>query len=294
MNFANRDQATSLRRINTSVPKTRAKVITVTSGKGGVGKTNVTINLACALANRGRRVFILDADFGLANIDVLLNLTPPYTIEDVLDGKKEIDDVVVEGPCQISILPASSGVGEMAELPPHEQKRLLEKLSQIQTPMDYLLIDTGAGIASSVLRFITTADKVLIVATSEPTSMTDAYSLMKILSERYSLKQFNILANQVNSKQEGDLVFERLNKVAYDFLQANLTYLGFILKDAHLIKAVRQQRPLLEVFPNAAASVCFHHLARHIDTPTFWESNYMTTQQAPSFWERVSLWKRKR
>ncbi len=288
------DQAAKLRQMNTTMPVSRAKIISVTSGKGGVGKTNVTINLACALANRGRKVFILDADFGLANIDVLLNLSPPYTIDDVLAGSKTMDDVVVEGPCQVSILPASSGVGEMAELPPHEQQRLLQKLSEIQMPMDYLLIDTGAGIASSVLRFNTSADKVLIVATPEPTSMTDAYSLMKILSEKYSLKNFNILANQVSSQQEGGLVFERLNKVAYDFLNANLTYLGFILKDTHFTRAVRQQRPLLEVFPKAAASVCFHTLARHVDTPTFWQSSEMINQQPLSFWERLSLWKRRR
>ncbi|MGA0927660.1 MAG: MinD/ParA family protein, partial [bacterium] len=217
------DQASSLRRIvgeNTSTSDSnRVKVLCITSGKGGVGKTNISINLSIALASMGRKVFLLDADLGLANIDVLLNLTPMYTLEHVLSGEKSINDIILDGPGDIKILPASSGVVEMTEMDRDQQVHLFRKLGEIEREIDYLVIDTGAGIAPHTLRFVANSDEVLIVATPEPSSMTDAYSLIKIMVTRYQISKFRVIANNVVSPAEGRQVYERLQKVTRDFLK---------------------------------------------------------------------------
>ena len=197
------DQASSLRRIvgesTTTSDSNRVKVLCITSGKGGVGKTNISINLSIALASMGRNVFLLDADLGLANIDVLLNLTPMYTLEHVLSGEKSINDIILDGPGDIKILPASSGVVEMTEMDRDQQVHLFRKLGEIEKEIDYLVIDTGAGIAPHTLRFVANSDEVLIVATPEPSSMTDAYSLIKIMVTRYQINKFRVIANNVVS-----------------------------------------------------------------------------------------------
>ena len=211
------DQASSLRRIvgenTTTSDSNRVKVLCITSGKGGVGKTNISINLSIALASMGRNVFLLDADLGLANIDVLLNLTPMYTLEHVLSGEKSINDIILDGPGDIKILPASSGVVEMTEMDRDQQVHLFRKLGEIEKEIDYLVIDTGAGIAPHTLRFVANSDEVLIVATPEPSSMTDAYSLIKIMVTRYQINKFRVIANNVVSPAEGRQVYERLQKV---------------------------------------------------------------------------------
>ena len=206
------DQASSLRRIvgesTTTSDSNRVKVLCITSGKGGVGKTNISINLSIALASMGRNVFLLDADLGLANIDVLLNLTPMYTLEHVLSGEKSINDIILDGPGDIKILPASSGVVEMTEMDRDQQVHLFRKLGEIEKEIDYLVIDTGAGIAPHTLRFVANSDEVLIVATPEPSSMTDAYSLIKIMVTRYQINKFRVIANNVVSPAEGRQVYE--------------------------------------------------------------------------------------
>ena len=274
--------------------KRRAQVISITSGKGGVGKTNVTINLAYALASLGRKVFILDADLGLANIDVLLNISPPYNIEHVLSGEKNINDIVVQGPAGIRILPASSGLSELAELSRDEQVKLFRKLGEIDQSMDYLLVDTGAGIASNVLRFNATSDEIILIVTPEPTSMTDAYSVIKILATKYHVRQFNLITNAVESPKEAKAVFERLHKVVHDFLQIKLNYLGFVLKDPMLTKAVRMQKPLLEIYPKSPAGKCFLALAKHWDQNAEMLPPLNLNSSDSTFWNRLLKWKRKR
>ncbi|MGA0889213.1 MAG: MinD/ParA family protein, partial [bacterium] len=235
------DQASSLRRIvgeNTSTSDSnRVKVLCITSGKGGVGKTNISINLSIALASMGRKVFLLDADLGLANIDVLLNLTPMYTLEHVLSGEKSINDIILDGPGDIKILPASSGVVEMTEMDRDQQVHLFRKLGEIEREIDYLVIDTGAGIAPHTLRFVANSDEVLIVATPEPSSMTDAYSLIKIMVTRYQISKFRVIANNVVSPAEGRQVYERLQKVTRDFLKTEIDFMGHVLKDPLLVKS---------------------------------------------------------
>ncbi|MBF0286695.1 MAG: MinD/ParA family protein [SAR324 cluster bacterium] len=298
------DQASTLRQLvgsdaakeqsNTKKKKRRVRVISITSGKGGVGKTNITINLAYALSSLGRRVFILDADLGLANIDVLLNISPPYNIEHVLSGEKNINDIIVNGPANIRILPASSGLSELAELSRDEQVKLFRKLGEIDQTMDYLLVDTGAGIASNVLRFNATADEIILVATPEPTSMTDAYSVIKILATKYHVRKFNLITNAVESRKEAQAVFERLHKVVHDFLQININYVGFVFKDPMLTKAVRMQKPLLEVFPKSPAGKCFYALAQQIEKDATTLPSLDVKGSAPNFWDRLLHWKRQK
>jgi flagellar biosynthesis protein FlhG len=292
------DQASSLRRIvhETSLSTRKARVLSVTSGKGGVGKTNVSINLACALAEKGRRVYLLDADLGLSNIDVLLNLTPDYTIEHVLSGEKRLREIVVDGPSNIKVLPSSSGVVELADLGEEDQQRLIFMLEELEDSIDYLIIDTGAGISSGVLRFNVSADEVLLVATPDPSSLTDAYSTIKVMVNRYNVRSFNLIANSVSSQEEGRSVFERLQKVTRDFLQVELNYLGFIPRDTDLAKSVRMQKPLLEAFPQSPAAKSIRALAHRLDQSTLSNTplSDASFEDAPRFWERFLQWKERK
>ncbi|MGK5092616.1 MinD/ParA family protein [Deltaproteobacteria bacterium TL4] len=294
------DQASTLRRIVSSgkspnKQRQHVRVLSITSGKGGVGKTNIAINLACALASMGRSVLLFDADLGLANVDVLLNLTPEYTIEHVLSGEKNINDIILEAPGNFRVLPSSSGMSDLAELNRDEQVKLFRKLGEIEHTLDYLLIDTGAGIASNVLRFNATANDVLLVATPEPTSMTDVYSLVKVLVTKYNVRKFQLIANAVDSPAEAQSVYDRLQKVSHDFLETQLGYAGYILKDPNLVKAVRLQKPLLGVFPKSPASKCFYNLAKNIEQSSKFLPPLESLQNdSLPFWDRFLQWKKKK
>lgn len=243
----------------------RMRVIAVTSGKGGVGKTNIVVNLCVALSRMGRRVFLLDADMGLANVDVLLGMVPRFTLEHVMSGQKELHEIVLEGPGGFKVLPASSGIGELSELGYEQQMQLFRALGTLDAEMDYLFIDTGAGISSNVLRFNASAHDVVLVANPEPTSITDAYALMKLLAIRYDVRGFNLIANSVLSEGEGHAVYERLNKVALQFLNVNLRYLGAVPLDKAIPKSVREQTPVLAAFPAATSSRAIARIAALID-----------------------------
>lgn len=307
------DQATTLRDIvNAQKEQVRRqpgikgpmRVIAITSGKGGVGKTNVVLNLCLALSRLQRRVFLLDADLGLANVDVLLGLSPRYTLEHVLNGQKDIMDIVLEGPAGFKILPSGSGISELSEMSYEQQMRLFRELSRIEDDVDYLFIDTGAGISSNVLRFNASANEIIVVANPEPTSITDAYALMKLLSIKYHIREFGLVANSVNSEEEGQGVYDRLNRVCGQFLQVNLTYLGSIPFDKHVRHAVRQQRPLLELFPQAPAARSITRIAADLDrraiapgvtpppAPAKGTPASATPLASGSFWDRLLHWKR--
>jgi flagellar biosynthesis protein FlhG len=266
-----------------------------------VGKTNISINLSIALASMGRKVFLLDADLGLANIDILLNLTPMYTLEHVLSGEKSINDIILDGPGNIKILPASSGVVEMTEMDRDQQAHLFRKLGEIEKEIDYLVIDTGAGIAPHTLRFVANSDEVLIVATPEPSSMTDAYSLIKIMVTRYQVNKFRVIANNVVSPAEGRQVYDRLQKVTRDFLKTEIEFMGHVLKDPLLVKSVRAQCPLLQSYPEAPASRCLLAIARGIEQihkpervrnlASVDQQENVSNERIPSFWERLVRWR---
>ncbi|HEB85955.1 MAG TPA: MinD/ParA family protein [Gammaproteobacteria bacterium] len=245
--------------------KTPVRVITVTSGKGGVGKTNVSVNLAMALSNAGKRVTIMDADLGLGNIDVLLGLHPQYTLNHVIEGEQQLDDVIVHGPGNMSIIPAASGVQNMAELSPSQHAGLIQAFSEMNHHLDVLLVDTAAGITDSVISFSRAAQDVLVVVNDEPASITDAYALIKVLNREHGLFRFRILCNRVKSAQQGRELYSTITRVTDRFLDVALDYIGFIPDDEFVVKAIRKQRPVVDAYPRSKASMAFRTLAGKVD-----------------------------
>jgi flagellar biosynthesis protein FlhG len=237
------------------------KTIAVTSGKGGVGKTNLVANLAIPLRNMGKEVMILDADLGLSNIDVLLQLAPKYNLQHVLSGEMKLKDIVVEGPYGIKILPASSGVQELTSLDEFQRLRILEAFEEYEEDVDILLVDTGAGISENVAFFCVTAQEIVVVVSPEPTSITDAYALIKVLFTRYREKDFHVIVNLVRNAEEGKEVFRRISLATERFLNLSLKCLGYIPFDDSVRKAVRAQRPFVDVYPDCPASKGIYEIA---------------------------------
>lgn len=241
------------------------RVICVTSGKGGVGKTNVVTNLGYSLAKAGKKVLILDADLNLANVDILLGLTPRYNLHHVFMGEKTLAEVLVQGPEGLLILPASSGIMELADLTEQQRLYFLSEMSALAQKIDIMLIDTAAGINNNVIYFNLAARERIIILTPEPTSLTDAYALVKVLSSRHDVKKFRILVNLARSEKEALSVFRKLSIVADRFLDSlSLDYLGYIPYDSKLPTAVREQRLVSDIFPDAPSSKMFSKLAGNI------------------------------
>lgn len=245
------DQASGLRRMK----KQMVKVIAVTGGKGGVGKTNVTLNLAMAMAQIGKKVLVLDADLGLANCDVMLGLRVERNLSHVLSGEAELDDILIEGPFGIKIVPATSGTQAMTELSPAEHAGLIRAFSELRQSFDVLLVDTAAGISDMVLSFSRASQDVLVVVCDEPSSITDAYALMKILSREHAVRKFKIVANMVRSLKEGQELFAKLSRVADRFLDVTLELVATIPFDENVRKAARKQKAFVEAFPKTPASL---------------------------------------
>ncbi|WP_430456112.1 MinD/ParA family protein [Rheinheimera sp.] len=237
------------------------KVIAVTGGKGGVGKTNVTLNLAMAMAQMGKKVLVLDADLGLANCDVMLGLRVEKNLFHVLAGEVELDDILIEGPFGIKIVPATSGTQSMTELSPAEHAGLIRAFSELRTPFDVLLVDTAAGISDMVLSFSRASQDVLVVVCDEPSSITDAYALMKILSREHAVQRFKIVANMVRSLREGQELFAKLSRVTDRFLDVTLELVATIPFDENVRKAARKQRAFVDAFPKTPASLAVKTLA---------------------------------
>ncbi len=238
--------------------KAKVKTLAVASGKGGVGKTNVVVNLAVAASKLGKKVIILDADLGLSNVDVLLQLAPRYNIQHVLSGEKSLADIMADGPHGIKILPASSGVQELTSLDEFQRLKIMEEFDAYTGNFDLLIIDTAAGISDNVAFFCVAAQETVIVTSPEPTALTDAYALIKVLFTRYQEREFSIMVNSVKSPEEAFEVFKRLVMVTGKFLNVSLNYLGYIPFDGSIRKAVRAQRPFIDMFPSsdAAMQVC--------------------------------------
>ena len=259
------DQTATLRQaVAKNAPDRVVRVVAVTSGKGGVGKTNVTANLAVALAHLGRRVMVLDADVGLGNLDILLGLAPPYSLADVLSGQRRLRDVLFPGPGGISVLPAGSGFQNLTALSDHQIRELQSEMDELQEETDVLLIDTGAGIGRNVTSFATMAQDIIVVATPEPTSLTDAYALMKVLSTQYSERRFRLLVSMTRTPTDGGDVYRKLSLVAERFLHISIDFLGSIPYDPRLTEAVCQQRPLVELYPQSKAAQAFLGLAHDL------------------------------
>jgi len=257
------DQAAGLRRMSTA-PRP-VKVIAIASGKGGVGKTNVTVNIGTALAAQGKEVVLLDADLGLANIDVMLGLHPQFNLLHVLDGSKQLMDIIVDGPAGLKIIPAASGVQKMAELNSVEHAGMIQAFSELQQHIDVLLIDSAAGIADSVISFSRAAQEVIVVVCDEPASITDAYALIKLLSRDHGVERFHIIANMSRSVQEGRELFDKIAMVCERFLDVTLDFMGIVPFDEDLRRAVKQQRAVVEAYPRSKSAAAFAHLAKKID-----------------------------
>ena len=240
------------------------RVIAITSGKGGVGKTNIVANLGHTLASLGLKVLILDADWGLGNLDVLLGLAPKFNLSHVIAGEKSVPEVIVSGPGDMKILPASSGIQELTSLTFDQKVRVLTQLDLLVDSVDILLIDTAAGISTNVMDFNVTAQEIMVVVSPEPTSLTDAYALMKVLSLKYAEKNCKLLVNQAGSVQEALDIYRQLDMVVKKFLDISIDYVGCVLYDDRVRQGVRRQKIVTETYPGCKASRCFAALAKRI------------------------------
>ncbi|HET7754238.1 MAG TPA: MinD/ParA family protein [Anaeromyxobacteraceae bacterium] len=252
----NVDQANGLREMVLRDREGRPplRVISVTSGKGGVGKTNIACNLATLAARGGRRVLLLDADLGLANADIVLGIAPHHHLGHLLDGSVPLDDILAEGPNGLRIIAASTGVQELTRLGDAQKLRLLEALEEIQDRFDLVVVDCGAGIGDNVLFFAGSAQETLLVVSPEPTALTDAYATVKVLSQQAGVESFAVVVNPVPTEAHGREVFSKLTRVTERFLQAKVRFAGWIPRDENLQRALMAQRPMVELFPRSPAS----------------------------------------
>lgn len=267
------DQAETLRHLNADKPvngigdsETFTRVFSITSGKGGVGKTAVVANTAVTLSQMGKSVLILDADLGLANIDVVFGLAPKYNLNHFFSGEQELENIMVDGPYSIKILPAGSGIQNFTKLDGHHKMRLLDSLDSLHNDFDFVLIDTEAGISENVTYFNTAAQDILVVTTPEPTAITDAYALMKLLSTQYHEKNFNLIVNQIRNDEEALDVYRKLTMVSNRYLDISIDYLGSIPVDRQMVDAIRKQKVFVEMFPSSPASDAFTNLANRLCT----------------------------
>lgn len=257
------DQAAGLRDMrNTDKP---VRVIAVTSGKGGVGKTNVSVNLAMSLCAQDKKVVLMDADLGLANVDVLLGLSPQRNLGHVINGESSLEDVIAIAPQGLQIVPAASGIAQMANLGAAEQAGLIQAFSELSHRLDVLIVDTAAGISPSVLSFSRASQEVIVVVCDEPASITDAYAMIKVLSRDHDQTRFHVLANMAHSTAEGQELFRKLVRVTDRFLDVILDYVGAIPYDEYIRKAVQKQRAVVDAYPGSKAAIAFKKIAQTVD-----------------------------
>jgi flagellar biosynthesis protein FlhG len=261
------------------------RVIAVTSGKGGVGKSNIVLNLGISYAQAGRKVLIIDGDLGLGNQDVLLDETPQYTLQHVLAGEQPIENVLLRSKFGVTVLPATSGVAEMASLSEEDRMHLLHAVEGIGDLFDTVLVDTAAGIGSNALFFASAAQELAVVVTPEPTSLADAYAMIKLLALRCGIKRLGVIVNQAASQTEASEIFRRLSTITSRFLPIMIELVGVVPLDSKLREAVRLQRPVVTLYPQAKSSRAIQELStRLLMRPT---SNQGTTGRVQLFWQRL-------
>lgn len=274
------DQASKLRHAAAATTN-GFRTIAITSGKGGVGKTSLAVNLGLLMAGNGHRVALLDGDMGLANVDVLLGMTPKFTLRHVVEGQKELVEIMLRGPNGLYVIPASRGVEAMAHLPVAERAQLLGRLEQLEGLIDILLIDTAAGISPNVLSLILAADEAIVVTVPEPTAITDAYAIIKVLSRHRADLRAGILMNMVEGISQAEELFDQLRRIIRHFLKVEVRFTGHVLRDECVGRAVCEQKPFSVCFPYARASRSLHELAKSLAAPS---------QHAPHpepFWGRM-------
>jgi flagellar biosynthesis protein FlhG len=260
------------------------QVVAVTGGKGGVGKTSVSVNLSLALAETGKRVVLLDADLGLANVDVQLGITVDRTIADVMDGRCELADVLIRTDSGISVIPAASGVQSLVHMGPQEHAGIISAFAALAGELDVLIVDTAAGISDHVISFVRAAQEIVVVVCDEPSSMTDAYALIKVLHRDCQKRDFRIVANMTRTVDEGPRLFNRFARVAERFLDVNLHYAGEIPQDDLVRKATQRQRPVFQAYPGCSASEAYRKLAR---TVSAWPVDTQPSGHLEFFVERL-------
>jgi flagellar biosynthesis protein FlhG len=276
-------------------PRPRATVIAITSGKGGVGKSNVAVNLAIQLSSAGRDVVLLDADLGLANADVLCNVDLPFNLSHVIARKKELADVLCKTPGGFRLIGGASGLARMADLSDYDRQRLISALGELESQTDIILIDTGAGISPNVLSFTRAADHVLIVTTPEPTAITDAYAVVKVISRGSTGlaardggdRRLSLLVNQAKNQLESRVVFERIAKVARQFLNVNVLDAGYVPADENVPQAVRRRTPFVLGSPRCPASLCIAQLAMRLEQGV---GSRITDAASAGFFTRMMGW----
>lgn len=275
------DQASGLRHLSQVKP---VQVIAVAAGKGGVGKSNVSVNLAVALAQQNKKVMLLDADLGLANVDIMLGLHTKHNLSHVLRGLCSLNEIIMQGPYGVQVIPAASGTEFMARLSSLELAGIINAFNELTDDLDYMIIDTAAGISDTVLSFARSSHELIVVVCDEPTSLTDAYALIKVMSKRYEWTNFHVLANMIRNTKDGQELFNKLFKVAGQFLDVQLDYLGAIPFDEHIHYAVKKQKPVMLAYPASPAAVALQELANTIGN---WPVQSMLGGNTSFFLERL-------
>ena len=258
------DQASTLRQmVGKSEPGTQTQIITLTSGKGGVGKSTISVNLGLTMAASGKRILLFDADLGLANINVLLGIVPKFNLYHVLKGHKTLEDIIIRTPEGLDIIAGASGYSMLANLGDKERSNLVSAFEKLEG-YDIMLIDTGAGVSSNVVGFTLPADKVIVITTPEPTAITDAYGIIKSIILLSPEKNIKLLVNRATSSLEGKKVAERVINISSQFLNVKVESLGFIYDDENVGKSIRRQKPFYHLFPNSKASNCLNVISARI------------------------------
>lgn len=249
--------------------KRPVRVLAVCSGKGGVGKTSVAINTAVALAARERNVCLLDADVSLANVDVLLGLQPKFNLSHVVSGQADLESTMLHGPNGIRIVPASSGGFEMTNLSAASQAAVIQAFSGLSQQPDVLIVDTATGISPTVAQFVAAAQHAVVVVCDEPASLTDAYALMKVFSTHYGVSRFQVITSQSRSAAAGRALYSKLARVAHSYLDVAMHHLGDVPLDDYVVRAVQEQRSVVDAYPKSVAGRAFRTIAKNIDALPF-------------------------
>lgn len=260
------DQAENLRKLAVGeklIQEKNTRIITITSGKGGVGKSNFVVNLGINLVKKGKKVLIFDADIGMGNDDVLMGIYPKNNVLDLINGKISIEEVIIDGPYGIKLLPGGNGLNNIEDIDEVKRKLFLRKIEELEG-FDYILIDTGAGISRSVLAFIACCDEVVLITTPEPTSLTDGYSLLKAVDHFKIKNKVNIVVNKVFETEEGEKTFLKFKTAVNKFLTLDIDFLGYIYEDKKLVLSVRKQIPFVIEYPNCEASICIDNISNRI------------------------------